>query len=271
MKKIGLVKGDFNPITKDILIQLKKLIKNENLNKLYLVVKDDNSFVSYYHRYNMTKRMVSHFRKIEVISYDADLDNEFFIDESTSKYAREGNSNLLSYSVQRYISENYLYVEDILKANLKEKRIVHSKSVAELSKIIARSNGVDEHLAYQIGLYHDLTKYMGYEDAKRIIDVYSPYESTYNKEVWHQYTAYYVLKHFYKFKDKTFLKAIRHHCLGDDINPYSMIIYIADKLDPSRGYDSNASIKLSLKNVKNGFEQVHKEQEVYLKKEGIIL
>ena len=61
-----------------------------------------------------------------------------------------------------------------------------------------------------------------------------------------------------------------HHRKGRNINDYERILFIADKLDPSRGYDSSKEIKISKQNLKKGYEVVKQQQQEYLKKEGSI-
>ena len=54
---------------------------------------------------------------------------------------------------------------------------------------------------------------------------------------------------------------------GSDISKLSMIVYVSDKLDPSRGYDSSAAIALCRQNLKAGYRLVVKQQAEYLIKE----
>ena len=52
------------------------------------------------------------------------------------------------------------------------------------------------------------------------------------------------------------LKAIRHHCLGDDSDTYSKLIFVADKLDPLRNYDSSKEIEIACKDLNKAFKIV---------------
>ena len=45
---------------------------------------------------------------------------------------------------------------------------------------------------------------------------------------------------------------------------------IADKLDPSRGYDSRREIEISRKSLREGYRVVKQQQEAYLRKEGTL-
>jgi nicotinate-nucleotide adenylyltransferase len=46
------------------------------------------------------------------------------------------------------------------------------------------------------------------------------------------------------------------------------IVYSADKIDPTRGYDSSKMVNKCLRNYYVGFLYVLKENEKFLKKEG---
>jgi nicotinate-nucleotide adenylyltransferase len=48
-----------------------------------------------------------------------------------------------------------------------------------------------------------------------------------------------------------------------------MILYIADKTEPTRGYDSTKEIALSMKDLAVGFALVKQEAAEWLKKEGV--
>jgi nicotinate-nucleotide adenylyltransferase len=66
------------------------------------------------------------------------------------------------------------------------------------------------------------------------------------------------------------LNAIWHHTLGDGQSDLDRILYIADKIEPTRGYDTSAELALSLKNLKQGAQLVKARQQSYLmEKEGI--
>lgn len=54
---------------------------------------------------------------------------------------------------------------------------------------------------------------------------------------------------------------------GRNRTDYDRILFVADKLDPSRGYDSSKEIAVCRKDLKIGYELVKKQQEEYLEKE----
>ena len=66
------------------------------------------------------------------------------------------------------------------------------------------------------------------------------------------------------------VQAIYHHVKGRNRTDFDRILFIADKLDPSRGYDSRREIEISRKSLREGYRVVKQQQEAYLKKEGTL-
>lgn len=283
--RIGYFVDKFDPITNEHIKYAKKLIVENQLSALYFVVEkqlsnnelndtESNIDADCIHRIKMIQRAIHPYRKFKTIREVFDLaDKEYVFTnnslQAASNKVKNGDFSLLCYSNKKYIMNHGLYCLSIVRSQISEKRYLHSISVAELSKNIAESNGYDPDKAFLIGVYHDIAKKMDVCELERVMTIYKPYEIKEAHPVWHQYVGSYILKHKYKMSDKESIKAIRHHCLGDDFDIYSKIIFIADKLDPSRGYDSSKEIKIALKDVNKGFEVVKKQNEEYLKKTGV--
>lgn len=271
--KIGYFVDSFDPITNKHIEYAKKLIKDNQLSALFFVV-DGEGISDKNLREKMVLRAIHPYRKFKALlkGFDSNEQDIVFMEKSlleSSKQVREGDFSLLCYANKRYIMDNGLYVDSMIKSLLYEKRYIHSVSVAKLSKEIADSNGLDSKKAYLIGMLHDIVKKWDEETMFQYISIYKPYEINEPFPVWHQFVGAHLLKSKYKLSDKKMIKAIRHHCLGDDNDVYSKIIFIADKLDPSRGYDSSKQIEASLKDVSKGFEIVKKQNEEYLRKTGV--
>ncbi len=266
----GLFTGDFDPITIADIQIARKIKKEKNLEYVYFYLHKEGQ-TDYDCRLEMLKRMIKPYRKFKILEKTIQKNACIVIEENkqVQKAVRQGNFQYIPKYIRSYIMEKGLYCRSIIQTQLKESRYLHSLSVAELAKRIAKTNQLDEEKAYLIGIYHDIAKNLSVQDNKTYISIYKPYEKDYPQAVWHQYIGYYLLKHYYCLKDKDMLKAIRHHCLGDDDSPYSQLIFVADKLDPSRGYDSSKEIALALQNLKNGFATVKLQNENYLKKEGV--
>lgn len=186
----------------------------------------------------------------------------------SSTMIREGSYHLTLPSVRKVMAEHALYFNDFVRNSMSEKRYLHSLSVANLSKEIAACHHLNEKQAYLAGLLHDVCKQWPHEKSE--IWMKHCFSSLVDepKAVWHGYLASKDIKRSLRVNDKTISLAVYHHVKGESINPIAMIVYMADKLDPLRGYDSSQQIALAKKDLKEAFLQVKREQLEYLQKEN---
>lgn len=157
-----------------------------------------------------------------------------------------------------------IYGEERLSTHLKPSRKQHSLRVAQLSVEIAKHLGMDEKLAYGIGIAHDLLK----ENNE---DLYlKDFEREQPQALWHAYaSARYHAKRMH-VKDKRFLNAIYHHTLGHSSKPYSQILFIADKCELGRNNPhAQQIIELAKKDLNKAFNLCRKlSQEYYERKKN---
>lgn len=185
----------------------------------------------------------------------------------SSTQIRQGAFELCPASVRSIIAKERLYLDEFVAHSMSEKRYHHSVSVAKLSAEIAAAHGLDEDAAYTAGMLHDVCKQWPYEKAKCWMQTLFPQYLDEAPAIWHGYLgAVYIRKH-YRLRDKNILNAIYHHVKGDSIDPIARIIYMADKLDPLRDYDSSREIALAKKDLKAAYDIVYAQQHDYLKKE----
>ena len=70
--------------------------------------------------------------------------------------------------------------------------------------------------------------------------------------------------------DHELLDALEHHTLGDGKTDLARILYIADKIEPTRGYDCTMQMDLALKDLKAAASLILEQSRVYIfEKEGI--
>lgn len=185
----------------------------------------------------------------------------------SSTQIRQGNClNYVLEDVLQYMYQNRLYVENFVASRLTEKRFRHSLSVAGLCESFALHNGYDIHRAYYVGLFHDVAKYMPEEEMLKWMKAICPENISYSPLVWHGFVGAAVTKSVFHIKDPLIYNAIYHHVLGTSKEPYAMMVFCADKLDPLRGYDSSALIQLCNENLEKGFDAVKIQNKKYLKK-----
>lgn len=173
-------------------------------------------------------------------------------------------------AVRRIMTAQDLYLLEMVASRMSEKRYRHSVSVAKLCVELAKAHHLDVHAAWQMGMTHDMCKELPYEQALIWMRHHLPQYMEEAAAIWHGYIGAYEVKHTLGIDDRRVADAIFHHVKGDGTSPYAKILFIADKLDPSRGYDSHAQIALSLRDLEAGYQRVKQEQRQYLRKEGVL-
>ena len=173
---------------------------------------------------------------------------------ASSSEIRNGHIEMLDPHVLSYITKQGLYLETMVSIRMKEKRWKHTISVAKLAKEIAAANGLNEKQAYIAGMFHDIAKEMDLEQSQKIMQEHFPQYIDKPIPIWHQWLSRYVSKNDYYIQDEVILKAIEDHTTASlDISPIGKCVYVADKLDPLRGYDSSKQIEVCKKDIHQGF------------------
>lgn len=189
--------------------------------------------------------------------------------EVSSTEIRHGNKLwMLPYAVRRFIADHGLYAASMVQSAMSEYRLQHSRSVAQLCVELAKIHHVNAEKAYLSGMFHDVCKQWPKEASAIWMRHLEPQHMQEHPNVWHGYIASKFVKRYFCIHDKEILFAIRHHVKGSSRSKLAMILYVADKLDPARGYDSNALIALCKKDLQAGFAAVWNEQQIYLKTHG---
>lgn len=272
MKKIGVFKQLFDPITLQDISFVKEQIQKLNLDEVYFIVLDDHNKVKVSDRQKMILLVLEseNIMSLSNAIYIKETNNEYFNLENKESFiihnkVMKGDFSLLDERVRNYIYSNCFYYEDIAKNNLKSHRFNHSHSVSRLAVEIAQAHNYDENKAYIAGILHDICKELPYEKTMELMNIHfkdlidEPYY------LFHAYLGMIFVRDKLFIKDEEILKAIYYHVLGNDYDTLSKIIFISDKLDPSRSYDSSHLINLTLMDLDEGFRQTKKENEEYNK------
>lgn len=173
--------------------------------------------------------------------------------ESSTSF-KEGNISVVDHDVLKYICNEGIYLENLVKPYMSKKRYNHTCSVAKLASEFAKNNGLDERKAYIAGMLHDVAKEM--EKDKALVLMKKFYSEYVNKPepIYHQWLSAYIAKNTFLIDDEEILQAITNHTTAStDMSRLDMCVYCADKLDPLRGYDSSKEIKLCNEDIEKGF------------------
>lgn len=190
------------------------------------------------------------------------------VDVSSTDIRNGSRLNLMPESVRQYIIDNELYMPAMIMRQMNKNRFAHSCSVARLCRELAHAHHLDEHKAWLIGLFHDIAKDLPKEEqAKWVAACFPPAALEEHHAIWHGYAGSEIVSRVYGIYDPVIKNAISNHVKGTSYDPYAMIVFIADKLDPLRGYDSSALYHACLHDLYNGFLLVKAENKAFLEKE----
>lgn len=190
----------------------------------------------------------------------------------SSKEIKEGKYRNIDPMVKKFIIENNVYLEKQIKKYMSNKRFKHVKSVKNLALKIYKNNknSLDKNKIITASLLHDIAKEYPNNKLRIIMKRYYPGYFDENKSIFHQYVGEYLAKKKFYIEDNEILEAIKFHTTGNkNMSKLAKLIYVADKLDPSRGYDSGKQIENCINNLETGFIEVLKENLSYLKNHEI--
>lgn len=188
--------------------------------------------------------------------------------EVSSTEIRRGLSRDLPEEVTSYIEKHRLYYVKKLSEYVNEKRLLHSIEVGRLSYKIALANQLSNpDRFYFTGMFHDVAKLANFgkvnpdevmkKEYKKYLDM--------PKFAYHQFIGEYILKTDFGITDQDILNAVKFHCTGAaNMTTLGMVVYAADKIEPTRQFDSRFLISSCLENWKQGFLDTLYDNRKYL-------
>ncbi|OLU38561.1 nicotinate (nicotinamide) nucleotide adenylyltransferase [Ileibacterium valens] len=190
---------------------------------------------------------------------------------SSSEIRKGEKINFLPESVRQYLLDHELYLVAWVSRHVSAKRLAHSASVARLCRMFAKAHGLDEHKAWLAGLFHDVAKDMPINEQKKWVAAINPAGLSEHHAIWHGYAGSEIVRRNFGIEDPVIQNAIFNHVKGTSYDPYAMIVFAADKLDPLRGYDSKPLISACMLDLYNGFMLVKRENREFLDREKRVL
>ena len=193
---------------------------------------------------------------------------ENFTHPASSTLVRQGKFIYVPKAVRNVIWKYGLYVDDIARAHCNPHRYQHCCSMTQMALELAEAHGIDPVKTRIAGMLHDMAKGLDEKQSEEWMRVYCPDQMDQSWKIWHQYIAPVMMKTQLYCYDHQILNAVRFHTTGTCMDPLARIIFIADKIDPGRGYDITRQKAACLKDLDAGFKLVKNEQIAYLRKEG---
>lgn len=197
------------------------------------------------------------------------LEIEGPLSPTSSSKVRNFESIDVPSAVLEYIGENKLYFTNRINKLMSDKRYFHSFSVAKLSRLIAIANDLDPLKAFQAGFLHDIGKEV--PDAKTMRLMEGVYKEYLDLPSWsyHQFIGAYLTRHEFFISDNDILEAIMFHATGNKkMSSLAKAVYVADKIEPTRGFDSSVLINDVMQNLDQGFLNVLLANKLYLQENG---
>lgn len=175
----------------------------------------------------------------------------------SSTAIRQGTQFDTKPSILEYFMRHGLYLDEMTKHRLSAKRYEHTLRVCDLALEIGESHHINEDQIRLATMMHDYCK----EDYS---DVYYK-KLDVPKAFNHGFAAASFLSLKYYIKDRAVLRAISNHVSGDGTHPLAMLLFVADKCERGRGYDSEPLIQLAKKDLRLGFKKCKEESNKYRK------
>ncbi len=192
------------------------------------------------------------------------------IDAASHIIRRESVFDDVPETVRKFIKTHGLYCEDAplmhvsdamyttlmkhcftLFHEMSGKRLLHSMNVCVLATRYAVRFGADPDKCALAALLHDCAKELPEQQqidlAAKIIHGYIP-----GKQILHSPAGAVYAKEHYGVEDQEVLDAIQYHTIGREIMTITdKIVYLADKVEPSRDYDDLSMIRRYAENDLN--------------------
>jgi len=243
--------------TINTIVALKE--KYEDCDFTFLIGSDQADQLDKWHRIDELKEMV----EFKVISRDG-KQGDIYVPEGTypqsSTAIRAGVIEYLDDEVWKYIVNHEIYLETIVASKLTEKRFAHTLNTVEVALSLSLVHKYDRHLTYLAALFHDIAKQ---ESEEFLLSYLDQKEKTQPQGIWHQYVGAKLVKDYYKISNQDVFDAIYNHTTGDCDSILAMIIFCADKIEPSRQYDSNEVFMLCVNDIKQGFQIIKSNHKEY--------
>lgn len=167
-----------------------------------------------------------------------------------------------------YILDKKLYFVESMIPYVAETRLNHCISVAKTAYEIALANNLENPHKYLVaGLLHDIGKLKDTEKERKIVFEHFPEYKDMPEFSYHQFVGAYLAENDFHIHNESMLNAIKFHATGnEEMDLLGKIVYAADKIEPTRAFDSTELIEAMKINAEKGFVTVLKANKEFLEK-----
>ncbi|MCQ2482126.1 MAG: bis(5'-nucleosyl)-tetraphosphatase (symmetrical) YqeK [Clostridia bacterium] len=153
----------------------------------------------------------------------------------------------------------YEYAIDLFFV-LTEKRMLHTLNVGIYAAQLALIHGCDADKALIAGILHDCAKDLPVKMQAQYANMYAG-DVFNNEKLYHSPAGAYLALNKYHINDSEILDAIKYHTTGHGgMTLLESIVYLADKLEPSRTYsDLTEMRKAATSDIKKAMKMVSEE------------
>lgn len=174
------------------------------------------------------------------------------------------------FPVLEYLADNALVFCQKIRTRMSQERYLHSVSVAKTAYRIALAQRLDARRAFLAGMYHDVAKDLSKKRQLSIVESHLPRYRDYPAFALHQFASRILAEEQFGVEDREILSAIEWHCTGKGkMTPMEMLLYVADKCEPTRPFSTSAIYETALRDLCEAFRMVLRDQIDYLTRKGI--
>ena len=254
---------------------------NEDDNAYILLGADQLCHIKEWYKFDMLysrfKFIVA--RREGVVCHKEDLVNPNYIfinhayKDISSSLIKRGEYEYTDKTIKEYILATNLYLKEQVSMYLSGPRFHHVVAVSDTALLINKEAklGIKKNKVEKAALLHDIAKHLDEDTKNEIMNNYYIEYLDVDEKIVHQYTGEYIANNHFHIKDKDILNSIKHHTTGRaNMSTLEKLIYVADKIEPNRNFDTTHLIELCCKDFEKGFIEVLKTNKEYLESKEVI-
>lgn len=138
-------------------------------------------------------------------------------------------------------------VKTLLEKSLSPGLFGHCTRVADCAAELASREGLSADTLRLAGLLHDCARELPLQEQRKLVeeDGIEVDTSVFNStDLLHSYAGSVLARKQYGIESDTIIRAVRSHTLGcEDPTTADVIVFLADKIEPARGYDGVEEVR----------------------------